>query len=136
MSIDQTNVYKKTARSWVITQRIVVIYCRRFGTNYRYHVQDYRLLKVRRIVCPETSARNHRYSLCNNPEQPSSHLLRGGSLKSFNLYKSIYRHCSINVRKLSFALLLCVNCRVSFRLAGGLRVSISAGLNGCYCSYC
>jgi hypothetical protein len=32
--------------------------------------------------CPETSVRNYHYSLCDNPEEESSHLLRGGSLKS------------------------------------------------------
>jgi len=35
-----------------------------------------------RIGCPETSVRNHRYSLRNRPEEGSSHLRRGGSLKS------------------------------------------------------
>jgi hypothetical protein len=34
------------------------------------------------IDCPETSVRNYHYSLCNNPEQRRSHLLRGRSLKS------------------------------------------------------
>ena len=34
------------------------------------------------IGCPETSVRNYHYSLRNNPEGRSSHLLRGGSLKS------------------------------------------------------
>jgi hypothetical protein len=32
--------------------------------------------------CAETSAINYHYSLCNNPEECSSHLLHGGSLKS------------------------------------------------------
>src|SRR5215510_3315130 len=32
--------------------------------------------------CPETSVKNYRYSLLNNLEERSSHLLRGGSLKS------------------------------------------------------
>jgi len=31
---------------------------------------------------PETSVRNYHYPLLNNPEERSSHLLRGGSLKS------------------------------------------------------
>jgi len=31
--------------------------------------------------CPETSVRNYDYSLRNNPEERSSHLLRGGNLK-------------------------------------------------------
>ena len=39
-------------------------------------------LKMRPIACPETSSRNYNFSLHNNPEERSSHLLRGGSLKS------------------------------------------------------
>jgi len=35
-----------------------------------------------RIDCPETSVRNHHYSLHNSPEGRRSLLLRGGSLKS------------------------------------------------------
>jgi hypothetical protein len=34
------------------------------------------------IGCPETSVRNYHYSLRNNPEERSSQLPRGGSLKS------------------------------------------------------
>jgi len=34
------------------------------------------------IGCPETSVRNYHYTLRNNPEERSSNLLRGGSLKS------------------------------------------------------
>jgi len=37
------------------------------------------------IGCPETSV-NYHYSLRNNPEEGSTHLLRGGSLKSRMLY--------------------------------------------------
>ena len=39
-------------------------------------------LKMGSIVCAETSVRNYHYSLRKNPEERSSHLLRGGSLKS------------------------------------------------------
>jgi len=39
-------------------------------------------LKMGPISCPETSARNYHYTLRNNPEKRSYHLLRGGSLKS------------------------------------------------------
>ena len=39
-------------------------------------------LKMRPIGCAETSVRNYHYSLRNSPEEGSSHLLRGGSLKS------------------------------------------------------
>ena len=34
------------------------------------------------IVCPETSVRNYHHWLRNDPEERSSELLRGGSLKS------------------------------------------------------
>jgi len=33
--------------------------------------------------CPGTSVRNYHYTLRNDPEEHSSHLLGGGSLKSF-----------------------------------------------------
>ena len=38
-------------------------------------------LKMWPIGWPETSVRNYHYTLRNNPEEGSSHLLRGGSLK-------------------------------------------------------
>jgi hypothetical protein len=37
---------------------------------------------MRPIGCPETSVRNYHYTLRNSPEDSSSQLLRGGSLKS------------------------------------------------------
>jgi len=41
------------------------------------------------IGYPETSARNYNYHYClrNNPEERSSHLLRGGSLESRRSYE-------------------------------------------------
>jgi len=41
-------------------------------------------LKMGSIGRPEISLRNLHYSLCNSPEERSSLLLRGGSLKSRN----------------------------------------------------
>jgi len=38
------------------------------------------------IDCPETSLRNYHYWLRNNPEECSSQLLHGGSLKSRTIY--------------------------------------------------
>ena len=35
--------------------------------------------------CPETLVRSYHFSLRNNPEKRSFHLLRGGSLKSRNI---------------------------------------------------
>jgi hypothetical protein len=39
-------------------------------------------MKMGHIGCPETSVKNYNYPLCNNPEKPSSHQLRGESLQS------------------------------------------------------
>ena len=65
---------------WAITQRVVVISYRRFGTTYRYHFQC--PSKVGPIGCSETSVTNYHYSLRNNPEEHIFHLLRGGNVKS------------------------------------------------------
>jgi len=37
--------------------------------------------------CSEMSVRNYHYSLRSNPEERSSHLLRGGGLKSYLFYE-------------------------------------------------
>jgi len=50
-----------------------------------------RTLKLGPIGCPETSVRNCRYSLRNNPEERSSPLLRGGILKSRTINRSVWR---------------------------------------------
>ena len=42
-------------------------------------------LKMVPTGCPEKSVRNYLYSLRNSPKERSSHLLRGGSLKSRNI---------------------------------------------------
>jgi len=52
----------RTALLCVTAQLVVVIPCGRFGTTYRSHLQG--------------------SSLCNNPNERSSHLIRGGDLKS------------------------------------------------------
>ena len=46
------------------------------------HIQGSRTLSKGPIGCSETSVRNYHRSLRNNPEERSSQLLRGGSLKS------------------------------------------------------
>jgi len=70
----------RTALFGAITKPVVVISYRRFRTTYRFHLQGSRILEP--IGCAETSIRNYLYSLRNNPEDSSSHLLRDGSLKS------------------------------------------------------
>jgi len=76
----------RTALFCDIKQRVVATAYRRFGTTYRSHFQGSRPpknpLNMESIRCPETSVRNYHYLLRNNPEEHSSHLLRGGSLKS------------------------------------------------------
>ena len=84
----------RNALFWVITQRVVAITYRRFGTTYRYNFQggresksfgfcvDSLTLKMVPKSGPETSVRNFHCSLRNDPEERSSQLLRGGSLKS------------------------------------------------------
>jgi len=64
---------QRSALCWVITQTVVVLCYRRFGTTYRSHLLG---------IGPETSVRNYHHSLRNNPEERSSHILRGWSLKS------------------------------------------------------
>jgi hypothetical protein len=54
----------------------------RVGRNSNRCESDSWALMMGPVVCPETSVRNCHYSLRNNPEKRSSHLLRGGSLKS------------------------------------------------------
>jgi len=52
--------------------------------------KDSRPLKKGSKGCPETSVTDYHYSLRNNPEELSSHLLHGGSLKSRNVLLVIY----------------------------------------------
>jgi hypothetical protein len=77
----------RTALFWAITQRIVVFPYRRFGTTYGSHLQgarnqDYWLMKMGMMGCPETSVINYHYTLRNSPEECSYHPIRGGSVKS------------------------------------------------------
>jgi hypothetical protein len=66
MEFKRADTRLRTAFFWIITQPVVVIPYRRFG-----------------ICCSETSVRNYHYSLRNDPEERSSQLLRGGSMKSW-----------------------------------------------------
>ena len=76
----------RTALFQVITQRVVVISYRRFGTTSLvpsfFLFLDSLTLKIESIECPKTSLVNYHYSLHKNPEECSSHLLRVGSLNS------------------------------------------------------
>jgi len=66
----------RTALSWDITQRVVVIPYRRFGTTYRSNLQDSWHLKMEPVGCPETSARNYHHSLRSNVEDRNSRVPR------------------------------------------------------------
>ena len=82
----------RTPLFWVITQRIVIIYYRRFGTTNGPNIKE--------ISFSETSVINYHHSLRNNPEQRSPHQLRGGSLKSrrHQLVDDVQRSCDSDLR--------------------------------------
>jgi len=65
----------RTVLFCAITQRVVVISYRRFGTNYSPIYKG-------PISCPERSVRNCHYSLHNNSEERNSRPLHVGTLKS------------------------------------------------------
>jgi hypothetical protein len=93
-SRETKHVFLRSVPFWVITQRIVVIPYRRFRTTCRSHLQLSR--RWGPISCPETSVSNYYWFLHNNLEERSSHLLRGGSLKSrkeHSHYHHRHRHC-------------------------------------------
>jgi len=90
-------VFIRTALFWVITQRVVIILYRRFGTTYQSHLQGFirtalfRVITQRVVVIPYRRFGFH-YSLRNNPEKRSPCLLGGESLKS-RTYSLCY-HCT------------------------------------------
>jgi hypothetical protein len=63
-------------------------------------------LKMRQIGCPRTSVRNYHYSLHNNPEECSSHLLCGGSLKSTTNFFTFLHSDTFNSKKATLFLTL------------------------------
>jgi len=75
----------RSALSWDITQRIVVIPYRRFRTTNQSHLQvsrnpNFLTLGDGSDRFPEMSVQNYHYTLRNIPEDSKSHPLRGGSL--------------------------------------------------------
>ena len=90
-----------TALFCVLTLRVVVIYNGRFGTTYQSHPQR---------VNPEHGTdrssqklvRNYPYLLRNNPEECSSQLLRGRSLKSHtqDIFTRLRPHANQTVQNL------------------------------------
>jgi len=85
----ESTIEMRTAFFCAITQRLVVIAYRRFGGKLSVSSSMFLTLgdklswplKMEPIGCAETSVKNCRYSLRNNSEERSSHLLCGGSLK-------------------------------------------------------
>ena len=92
---------KRTALFRAVTQRVVVIPCRPFGTTFQSHRQGSRIfldsgsLTVVPKSRPETSVRNCHHTLRTSPEERSSHLLHGRSLKSRKWYISLHYSCII-----------------------------------------
>jgi hypothetical protein len=66
----------RTALFWDITQRVLVVPYRRFGTTYQSHLQDSWHLRMEPVGCPETSVRNYHHSLRSNLEDRNSRVLR------------------------------------------------------------
>ena len=90
-TVQHVHKYTKTELFCIITQRVVIISHRRFGTTYRVPYSrvknpkklDSWLLNMGTKGCPETSVRNYHYWLRNNAEVRNSHLVRGGILNTF-----------------------------------------------------
>jgi hypothetical protein len=78
----------RTALFCCVTQRRMIILCRRFGTTYRFHIQGSRgswtsrTLKMVSVRCPETSVKDYYSTLHNTPEECSSLQHHGRSLKA------------------------------------------------------
>ena len=86
-----THLKIKVALLCIITQWVALIYYRRFAKIYRSHLQGFKNknkvffafedgtdMLSRNVVKKKT----YHYSLCNNPEERSSHPLRSHILKS------------------------------------------------------
>ena len=89
----------RAALFWVVTQVQAIPY-RCFGTTYQsYLLESFFFvscpLKMGPIDCPESSARNNHHPLHKNAEKRSSHLFRGGNLKSW--LRTFYRRLGIDV---------------------------------------
>ena len=65
------------------------------------------------IGCPKTSVRNYHYSLHNKPEECSSQLLCGGSLKSL-IYIYTHTHTHTHIYTHPFITPLCFNAPCQF----------------------
>ena len=110
---------------WVITQRVVVIPYRHFGTTYRPHLQGSRIqkeaswpLKVGLTGSLETSARNYYHLLRNNAEERRSQIiLRVVCVASFQKYRPIKCLCP---RRLCNILCAPVATRIRMCMTGAL----------------
>jgi len=66
--------FQRTAPLWAITQRVVTITYWRFGTTYRFHLQEMAHdVRIDRLSI--SVGKNYHYSLRNSPEERSSRLL-------------------------------------------------------------
>ena len=81
---------------------------------------------MRPVSCPGTSVRNYHYSLRKNPEERSSHLLRGRSVKSrtdwhaFPLFlwlvnRFVLKSCNVLLTRYTLHHLMC-NGRITFNV--------------------
>jgi hypothetical protein len=82
------DILMRSSLLWNVMLRRLAVSYRRFGTTYRSHLQGSSCpktawrLKMGPTCCPETSVNSYKSTQRNIPEERSSHLPRGGSLKS------------------------------------------------------
>jgi hypothetical protein len=102
---------KRSPLFWDITQGIVVIPYRRFGTIYRFQLQRVKNSKKAPKVCPDTSVRKYHHTLYNIPEDRRFHLLHGESLKSRTgggiFPKLLTRTCCCKLRGITYKTIQC-----------------------------
>ena len=87
--------YTRTAPFWSVTQRMVVIPYRRFGTTYSsHHKGSSWILDIwiwGPIGCTETSVRNYHFSLRNSPEERRFQLFY--TMENQREFDCSYFHC-------------------------------------------
>jgi len=89
----------RTALLWDITQRVVVIPCRRFGTTYLSNLQDSWHLKMEPVECPETLARNYQHSLRSSVEDRDSRVPRYfPRVRSTEVWCCLHLHLALSIR--------------------------------------
>ena len=99
-----------------------------FSFIWMFKGQDSRPLKMEVIGCPKMLVRNHCYLLSNNPEEQSSHLLCGRSLKSH-----VYTYVPVSFSSLWELLLFNLNIILEFYHQLSLYDELLSSILSFYC---